>query len=640
MRKLLKIALSTVLALSMVACGTTDKAGQSYTAGTYEGVAQGMNGDVKISVTFDESKIEKIEVLEHKETAGLSDPAFEKIPQDVIEYQSLAVDTVAGATFTSNALINAIASCVEQAGGDPEALKKVEIDKTSNTELVSKETDIVVVGGGSAGLAAAVSAAENGSKVILIEANEYLGGNTVRTAGAMMAVDKSVMSKEPMTKAQIAEIERILNTEFKNPVAQEWQAKVKEEVKPYMNGEIKEVYESTELATLQYFLNNYERPIPERLYEMMDKSLETKNWLANMGLKWTEKPAVLVGHGWPRNYYSQEHKAGNAYIDVLVKYIEKEKLDVEIIKGVRGEELIVENNRIVGIKATSTSGQPYELKASKGVILATGGFGANPELLKKYSDGYFPNIEKLNTDNDLSLKGDGLVMAEKVGADVYDIGHYQVLPITDPADGNTKTFAGSTTGLYINKEGVRFVNEAADRDTMSTAILKQTDQEYYVISCEANNGIDENGFNMMGVELDYLLETGKVIKADTLEELAEKINVDPAVLLDTVNKFNEACRNQNDPEFGRVSFQADVINEGESLEIKDGPYYACLRAPAVHMTKGGVLIDAESRVLDKEGKAIPGLFAAGEVSGGINFKGIGHSMHTGKIAGETAATGK
>lgn len=625
----------------MTACGQTANEAAGYKAGTYEGSAKGMNGDVKLEVTFNDTGIEKISVLEQNETPGLSDPAFEKIPKDIVEHQSLAVDLVSGATFTSNALINATASCIEQAGGDVEAWKNKKVEKAENNESVAKETEVVVVGGGSAGLAAAVSAAENGSKVILLEANEYLGGNTVRTAGAMISCDPEKSSKDqPMNAAQIAEIERVLAAELESPVTQAWQDKVREEVEPYLKGEKMGVYESVELASLQYLLNNHQRVIPERLYELMEKSAETKDWLETIGMNWTEEPAVLVGHGWPRAYYSQNHKAGNGYIEVLVNYIEKAKLDVEIIKGVRANELIVENDRVSGVKASATNGQKYEIKAAQGVILATGGFSGNPELLEKYSDGFFPNIGSLNNDNDPAIRGDGILMAEQVGADFYDMGHYQLMPITDPEDGNTKTFVGSTTGLYINKDGVRFVNEASDRDTIAKAILAQKDQACYLISSQENNGIDANGQNMMGVKLDSLLESGKAVKADTLEELAEKINVDPDVLKDTVEKFNEACRNENDPEFGRVSFQPDVINQGASLEIKEGPYYACLRSPAVHITKGGILIDTESRVLDKDGNPIPGLMAAGEVTGGMAVNGIGHSLYTGRIAGMTAAAEK
>ena len=368
---------------------------------------------------------------------------------------------------------------------------------------------------------------------------------------------------------------------------------------------------------------------------MFEESINVKQWLADMGIKWTDTPSVLVGHGWPRTYYSTEHKGGNAYVDVFIECIEENDLDVEIITQVRGKDLIIENNRVVGVNAISSKGQPYKLRANKGVIIATGGFGANPELLEKYSDGYFENIGSLLSDNDPACIGDGVLMGEQVNAQFYEMGHIQVLPITDPEDGSTKTFAGSTTGLYVNKEGNRFVNETADRDTMSKAILEQIDQEYYVISSEVNNGIDDDGKNMMGVDLERLIEIGKVVKSDTLEELAEKINIDSAKLKETVEKFNEACRTGNDSEFGRVTFQSDVIDAGNSLEINEGPYYACLRTPAVHITKGGILIDANSRVVGQDDQPIKGLYAAGEVSGGINVKGIGQSLHTGKIAGET-----
>ena len=634
MKKIIAMALSFMLTFSLTACDNrNDDNVTSYKAGTYESSADGMNGAVKVSVVFDETSIKEITVLEHKETEGLSDPAINDIPADIIKYQSLGVDTITGATMTSKAILSAVSQCVEEAGGDAEALKKVEINTEVSNELIKTNSDVVVIGGGSAGLSAAVAAAQNGCSVKLIETNSYLGGNTVRTGGAMIATDPESMPKENMTEAQYNEIERLLNIEMESPIAQEWQNKVREDIKPYISGEKTGMYDSVELTALQYHANNYQRTNPEHLYDMFDESLDVKHWLADMGVNWTDTPSVLVGHGWPRTYYSTEHKGGTAYVDVFVEYIKEKNLDVEIITQVRGKELITEGDKVVGVKAVSSKGQPYELKADKGVIIATGGFGANPELLEKYSDGYFPNVGELLSDNDPACVGDGVIMGEQVNAGFYDMGHLQVLPITDPEDGSTKTFAGATTGLYVNKEGKRFVNETADRDTMSTAILNQTDQQYYVISSESNNGIDSEGKNMMGIELERLLEAGKVIKADTLEELAEKINIESSVLIETVEKFNEACRTGNDPEFGRVTFQPDVINAGASLEVTEGPFYACLRAPAVHITKGGILIDADSRVLNENEEPIKGLYAAGEVTGGINVKGIGQSLHTGRRAG-------
>lgn len=642
MKRAAAFLLAAVMALSLTACGgaqsSTAEAG--YKAGTYEAAEKGMNGDVKVSVTFTADSIESVEVVSHAETAGLSDPAIKNIPADIVKHQSLGVDMVSGATVTSKAILGAVAACVEQAGGDVEALKAVSVDKEVNTELVEKTADVVVIGGGGAGLAAAIEASENGSSVILIERNAYLGGNTVRTAGATAIVDAEKASTHPMTESQMAVIEELVKKPTDEPMVQEWQKKVAADMEQYKKDGRTDLYDSVEFTALQFYFRFGESAIPERLYEMVNGSSELLPWLGDMGFPWTEQGQVIVGDNWPRWYYSTQHKGGNGYIEVMENQIKTQGLDVEIIKEVRGQELITENDRVVGVKAVSNAGQPYTLHANKGVIIATGGFAANPEMLKKYSDGRWEGVENLSNTNDPAMVGDGITMAEQVNAQMFDMGHLQVLPIADPADGNTKTFIGTTTGLYVNNEGVRFVDESADRDTLTRAILAQPDSEVYIISCESNNGVDENGMNIMGVSAQKILDDGKAIKADTLEELAEKMGVDPAVLKKTVEDFNTACQTGVDEAFGRTYFGGDAGNLDGTPEIKEGPYYATLRKPAAHITKGGILIDEAARVLGQDNQPIEGLFAAGEVTGGTGVAGLLNALYTGRVAGQTAAAAK
>ena len=648
MKKILAFALSVTLIASLGGCGTTETSSTaidsssmetttgSYTEGVYEASQKGMNGDVKVGVTFTGDSISEVKILEHKETEGLADPALEQIPASIVAHQSLAIDTISGATMTSNAILLAVSNCVEQAGGDVESLKNKEVQEVVNTETVIKEADVIVVGGGSAGLSAAVALAEGGQSVLLIETNEYLGGNTVRTGGGIIITDPSNMPTDPMTQAQFDEVQRVIDTEVTDPIAKGWQDVVAQDIVSYQSGEKTGMYDSIEYTSLQYFFNNSQKPDPDQLYNMFAESLPLKNWLGDMGFQWSTEPTVLVGHNWPRMYFSTEYKGGNGFINVFTDHIDSKKLPVEMITGLHANELIVEDGKVTGVKATSTKGQPHELKATNGVVLATGGFGSNPEMLLKYSDGQFDNVDKIPSTNDPSIQGDGIVMAEKVDAQLFDMGAMQVLPIADPENGNTKSFAGTTTGLYINKEGVRFVDETENRDNMVAAISNQTDSEYYVISAEKNNGIDENGYNMMGVSLENLLDSGKVIKADTVVELAEKININPTTLQTTIDSFNVAVDTKIDTAFDRITYHPDFIDAGQTLEITEGPFYACLRSPAVHITKGGILIDAQGRVLDNNDVPIPGLYAAGEVTGGIYVKGLGHSLFTGRIAGETA----
>ncbi len=643
MKRVVAFLLAAAMMVSLTACGNSaanSGAGLSYKAGTYEASEKGMNGDVTVSVAFTEDSIESVEVLSHSETEGLSDPAIKNIPADIVKYQSLGVDMVSGATFTSKAILGAVAACVEQAGGDAEALKAVPVNKEVNTEPVEKTADVVILGGGGAGLSAAIEASQNGSSVILIERNAYLGGNTVRTAGATAIVNPEKASHYPMTESQMAVIEDIIKKPTDEPLVQEWQKKVAADMEAYKKEGRTDLYDSVEFTALQFYFRFGESAIPERLYEMVAGSSDLLPWLSDMGFPWTDNGQVIVGDNWPRWYSSTKHKGGNGYIETMENHIKDKGLDVEIIKEVRGQELITEGDRVVGVKAVSNAGQPYTLHANKGVILATGGFAANTEMLQKYSDGRWDGLENLCNTNDPAMVGDGIVMAEQVNAQLYDMGHLQILPIADPVDGNTKTVIGTTTGLYINKEGVRFVDETSDRDTLTRAIMAQPDSAYYLISCESNNGVDENGLNIMGVSAQKLLDDGKAIKADTLEELAEKMGVDPAVFEKTVADFNTACQTGVDEAFGRTFFGGDTGNTDGTPEIKEGPYYATLRKPAAHITKGGILIDEAARVLGQDNEPIEGLFAAGEVTGGTGVAGLLNAMYTGRIAGQTVSAAK
>ena len=205
------------------------------------------------------------------------------------------------------------------------------------------------------------------------------------------------------------------------------------------------------------------------------------------------------------------------------------------------------------------------------------------------------------------------------------------------AEGYTAgTYEGKGAGRngdIVNKEGKRYVNETERRDVLAAAALKQTDGIFYIISSTQNNDLDENGYNSYGLHIDDLVAAGEVYRADTLEELAQQLGMDPAVLVESVKKFNEAVSSGYDPEFGRTVFNTHAL-------IEDfGPYYACPRSPAVHHTMGGVMVDAQRHVLDNDGNAIAGLYAAGEITGGIHAGNRlgGNAVTEIIVSGRTAA---
>lgn len=639
-RKVLLFGLTILMSVSLVACGSKESTA-SYTAGTYTATAKGNNGDVTLEVTFDESAIKSIEIKEHGETPGISDAPIAKIPELIIANQSLKVDVVAGATNTSNAILNAVADAVNQAGGDAEALKKVEItNKEVAKNPVVKEADVVVVGAGGAGLSAAVSAAEEGASVIVVEKNAYIGGNTVRTGGGYAACDPEAIEIHEMTAGQMAEIESLIARETDNEDVKSWQKKVAEDIEAYKAEGKTQVYDSVEFMALQYYFRFSQSADTELLFDLIEKSKPTKDWLENLGFSWTSQPDLLLGDSWPRWFSSTTAHGGNGFIDVFTEEIAEKNYNVEIIKDVRAEELITVDGRVVGVKGTSSDGAEYTLNANKGVVLASGGFSANKEMLIEYSDGRWGDLSNVQTDNDPAMDGDGIKMALAVGADVVDMGHLQLMPLSDPKTGAAYPFIGSGINLYVNQEGKRFVNELADRDTISKAVLEQTDSIFYVV-CDRNNaGIDpETGITYGGQNVQELIDAGIVVKADTLEELAELIGCDPATFVETIEKFNECVLNGSDPEFNRVSFAGSFIDPDGNPGIFDAPYYAGARTPAAHITKGGIKVNVNAEVISKDGNVIPGLYAAGEVTGGRTVAGLLEAMTSGHTAGKTV-TGK
>lgn len=660
-RKILLFGLTAMMSISLAACGskedstggtsaagtdtaaTTAKeddgnatAGGTYTAGTYTATAKGNNGDVTVEVTFDSEAIKSIEIKEHGETPGISDAPIEKIPALIIANQSLNIDTITGATNTSNAILNAVADAVGQAGGDAEALKKVEVSGNETArEAVEKEADVIVVGAGGSGLAAAVSAAEEGASVIVIEKNPYIGGNTVRTGGGYASCDPEAISIHEMTAGQMAEIEAIIARETDNEVVKGWQKKVAEDIEAYKAEGKTQVYDSLEYMALQYFFRFSQAADPELLYDLVSKSKPTKEWLGELGFDWTDSPSLLLGDTWPRWFSSVSAHGGNMFISVFTDEIEEKNYNVEIIKEVRANELLFVDGRVVGVKGTASDGTEYTLNANKGVVLATGGFSANKEMLIEYSDGRWPNISQLQTDNDPAIVGDGIKMALEVGADVVDMGHLQLVPTCDPKTGDAYPFIGTGTNLYVNKEGKRFVNELSDRDTLSNAALSQTDGIFYMVCDKNNAGIGEDGVTYGGQNIQDLLDAGIVVSADTLEELAELIGVDPANFVETIEKFNEAVETGVDPEFNRASFGGDFINPDGNPGIFEAPFYAGARTPSAHITKGGLKVNTSAEVIDTDGNVIPGLYAAGEVTGGRTVAGLLEAMTSGRTAGKT-----
>ncbi len=634
MKKTVSLILSLMLLLGIAGAA---RAADAYTAGTYTATSRGRNADIVVEVTFDEGSITAIKVVSHDETPGIGDMPIERIPLAIIENQSLAVDAVASATLTSDALLTAVADCVNQAGGDVDALKARTIEKTAG-ELVTKKSDVVVIGGGGAGLAAATSASKLGASVVVIEKTAGLGGNTKLALGLMNAADPSRQANLKMTDALKDTVEGYINMEAHDESMAKWQETLSAQFDEYLASGSESLFDSPQFHMIQTYVDGDYYANPVMVEAMCANALESVEWLEGMKLKWPDTTKTAQGVLWQRAHQASEYKSGLAFVETFTRTIGEEALPVEIVYEVKAEALVTdESGRVVGVKGKANDGTPYEFYAGKGVILATGGFGANVEMREQYNSIWSYLGEGVPTSNSPAITGDGILMAQQVGANLVGMDKIQLLPVADPTTGETNTRVGNGTSPYINKEGKRFVAEDSRRDVMASAILDQTDSVCWLISTKGNNELDENNLNAYGLSLDFLLESGKVFMDDTLEGLAVQIGLDPEALVATIGKFNEAVDKGYDEEFGRKVFDPNA-------KIDEGPYYACLRAPAVHHTMGGVEIDPQTHVYKADGTTVAGLYACGEVTGGIHGgnrlggNAITDAITFGRIAGEAVVS--
>lgn len=602
--------------------------------GSYTSSVKGHNGDIKLEVTIKDNKISNIAIKEHNETKGIFEVPMERIPKLIVENQSVAIDAVSGATVTSNAILEGVKDSIVQANGKVDNYMTKVQTKTTQSEI-TKTADVIIIGGGGAGLSAAVSAAEEGASVIIIEKMAALGGNTVLAGGGYNAFDFLRQSKQNMNSAQLETVKKILAIEPKNDLHKEISTTLQKQFDEYNKNKSTYIFDSLEFHALQTYDGGDYVGNLELVYTTVQRSADMVTILEGYGLEWKPEVTTYVGGLWPRAHEAAKYKSGIGFIDIFTNVIKNKNLNIEIIFETKADDLITNGDRVTGVKATGNNGTKYTFIANKGVILATGGFGANTNMVRKYK----PSVsEKVKTTNAPSITGDGIEMAEKVGAALIDMDQIQLLPTSNPVTGGSPGYVGQNAGMYINKEGKRFVNEYSRRDVLTDAVFKQTDGIFYIVTNEKNALLDADRKNKFGEKIDDLIATKQVFKGDTVEDLAKAIGVEPAVLVDTFNKWGEACKTGVDKEFGRNAF-------AENVWLEEGPYYAAPRSPAVHHTMGGLKIDKDLHVLDKDGNIIKGLYAAGEITGGIHGSNrlggnaVPDALANGRRAGKVAVTG-
>ncbi len=567
-----------------------------YTAGTYTASAPGQNGDVNVSVTFAEDAITEIAVLENIETPGVGTWPIEIMPKRIIESQSLAVDTVSGASITSRAILSAVEDCAEQAGGDVAALK-AELP-AEPVQDIEKTADVIIVGGGGAGLAAAVAATDEGSSVILIEKTGFLGGNSVVSGGIYNCPDPEL--QEPQGIEDSVEL-------F---IKQTWEG----------GDKVADIDLVTTLCT-----NSYDSLV----------------WLESMGMEFRDDITQGVG-ALHRRTHTSVLPNGTGFIKTFRDNLASKGALVEIMMEVSGKSIVVDDTgRVTGVIAEGKDGNAVTLTANKGVIITTGGFAANVEMRQQYCEGEkWPDLgSSLISSNMPAIQGEGIKMAEAVGAALVDMEQIQLLQVCNPWTGVTSdVIVGGVDGcIYVNQEGERFVREDGRRDVISAAILQQTGGRMYTIHNYTVIDNPDTFKNLGGRTITEMIEEGKYgfVKADTVEELAALIEVPAKALQASLDTYNAHVRNGDKvDEFGREL----LVNV-----LEGGPWYAYPRAPAAHHTMGGIKINTSAEVIGTDGNVIPGLYAAGEVTGGIHGgnrlggNAIVDFTVFGRIAGTSAA---
>ena len=562
-------------------------------AGTYEAVAPGYGGDIKVSVIMDEDgSIKDIEILEDMETVGVGKVALDLVKKRIVEGQSTNVDSVTGATASSKGLMLATGKALEEAGLADNFKEEYKEEREYPSEI---EADVVIVGGGGAGLTAAVEAAKAGSNVVVVEKNGYVGGNTILSGGAINAPDPEEQEKQGIEDSN-------------------------------------ELYYEQTMEAGDNVAN------PDLVRVLADNAYDGYQWLKSIGVEFEDEIYQVAGGLHPRAHQAVKPN-GVGFIEGYVDSLVQDN-NAQILTETTAEHLIVEDGRVVGVEAKNFDGSPLTLHAKQAVILATGGFAKNTDMVVKYKDNEkWPNLDENTISTNLdSIRGDGIVMGEEAGADLVDMDQMQFLylgiPDRGPITGLLDLAAEKT--LFVNKEGKRFVREDGRRDVISKAIFDQPDGEYWLI--HSSDGFDFDSEKTIEKEdFKKVLEEGKYgwVIGETLEDLAEKINVPYENLQASIDEYNKCYHEKAEAdEFGRTLFE---------YPFEKGPFVAVPREPSLHHTMGGLRIDTDTHVLDAEGNIVPGLYAAGEVTGGIHGgnrvggNAITDTVVFGRIAGQNAA---
>ncbi len=573
---LLLLILAMVFALA--ACGD----GESSEDGTYEGSAKGYGGDVSVKVSLDGEEITDIQAEAPDETSTIGGAAVEELVQKVIAAQSTQIDGVSGATLTSDAFFSAVNQALESAGIDPASLTPAEVEEEA-LEL-DQEADVVVVGAGGAGLTAAITAAEEGKTVILLEKAGNAGGNTNRATGGMNAAETHYQEE----------------------------AGIEDSVDVYYDDTMKGGHEINDPALVRI---------------LVDNSNDSVDWLDTIDAKLSDV-GFAGGATNARSHrpVDEEGKIISVGPFLVEKLLAKaESMDnITIIYNARVGEILMDGDVANGVTAETEDGQLTV--TAPAVVITSGGFGGSDEMVSKYR----PDLQGYISTNAPTIEGDAIAFLEAIGADFVDMDQVQTHPTVVQSDGSliSESLRGDGA-ILLNKEGTRFTDEMGTRDAVSAAINEETDQTAWLI-------VDQVMFDESNVVKGYV-DRGLLTKVDDAAGVADFIGADAGAVEETFTSWAQYMADGTDPDFDRQN-----LDKMQS-DLAEGPYYVGPVGPGIHHTMGGVKINENAEVLDAEGNPIPGVFAAGEVTGGVHGGNrLGGNAVTdivtfGRIAGASAA---
>ncbi len=599
-------------------CSATSENENALTNGTYTGIGAGYVGDIKVEVTMTDGEISNVEIISHEESLPMG---IEEMPMRIVE-QGLEAELVTGATISSKGIIEAVKNALESSTSNAEDNSVYEVEQGKQ---------IIIVGGGNAGLNAALHALENGASVVLFEKQGKLGGTfgggTWIATGSKMQLEQGIDNDSASVFKE--DVER-LNHGYQQRTGDEdyW---INEDLTTYFGEEMGEVT------------------------DLMD------DLGVNFGSRQLGNPTLYEPHSVMRVLSDGDRVSMTTAVEEALSKYEKSG-QLQIVLNANVDELIMEEQNVTGVKYT-LDGAQYDYKAVA-TILATGGYGYNPELISR------AGLKNYTTSTPSFQTGDGYVWAEEAGAVLKNMDFITVYGgglKEDEADlsyKNSIRFKEFGDLIYVNKDGERFVDEfgpgdGSTYDAITTQWKIQEDNVVYIaVSQNQIDSIKARGASIIARDADWseferLLEEGNIIfKGDSAEDAAKSAGIDADAFARTIERYNGFVDAGKDEDFGRSNITQVRSHSGEMIDLErdtftklDGDIYLIKTTPYIMICAGGVDVNTQGQALNSDREPIKGLFISGEMVGMANafgrttIGGIGNtgSAVWGKMAGVGAA---